>query len=69
MHAIKYRTEHRLAAGFTEHPWAALPGRIVAHVLRVAAFELGHPMPLVIDAKANDSPWDAVRCVQVVDEW
>jgi hypothetical protein len=31
-----------------------LPGRLVPHVLRVAALELGHPMPFVILVESHD---------------
>jgi hypothetical protein len=39
----------------TDHPGTNLPGRIVTHVLLMAARELGHPVPLVVLMETSDA--------------
>lgn len=68
MHTVKYETEHRLTAGLGQNPRPILPGWIMPDVLCVTAFELGHPMALVVDMEADDSPRLAPRSAQLVDE-
>jgi hypothetical protein len=43
-----------LAALFFDDPWAERPRRIVAHVLAVAAGQIGDPVFLLILMKADD---------------
>lgn len=40
----------------------------MTHVLRMAALEIGNPMPLVVDVKAHYAPRDAARRAQVAGE-
>src|SRR4051812_1428830 len=46
----------RARAAFGRHnPWPVDPRRAMAHVLRVAAFQVGDPVPLVVLMKAGDA--------------
>jgi hypothetical protein len=47
----------RRSAGLRRHPLAHLPGRIVTHVLPVAALELRDPIAKLVAVVANDTPW------------
>src|SRR4029078_83814 len=40
-----------------QHPGTQLPWRLVAHVLPVTAFELGHPVAVLVLMKAGDAPF------------
>lgn len=51
---MQSRPEHLGSAFLGDYPGSVLPGRIVAHVLCVTAFEVGDPMPFLVDVKAND---------------
>jgi hypothetical protein len=53
-HAAEFNTEHFLPARFGNDPWAALPGRIVTHVLSVSAGQLGDPVAIDILIKPCD---------------
>jgi len=53
--ARKQVTEHRCAPVCGSRPWAVDPGRIVANVLEVAAFELGNPVVFPVNVKAGDA--------------
>jgi len=55
LQATERRAEHALAACGSRDPGAADPGRRVTHVLMVAAFELGHPVLLVVAMVPGDS--------------
>src|SRR6188474_164099 len=39
-----------------QYPLAILPRRVVPHVLRVSAFQIRHPVPLIVLVKADDRP-------------
>ena len=52
--------ELRAALG-GQHPEPVLPGRIVANVTGVAAFEIGYPMLLVILVESDDSAFHLFR--------
>lgn len=45
----------------TQHPGTNLPGRIVPHVLGVPALQVGDPVPLVIEMKTHDAPFQGLR--------
>jgi hypothetical protein len=51
---IQRGANHRGSALSCLHPRPDLPRGLVPDVLRVAAFEFGHPMPLQIFVKADD---------------
>ena len=53
---LERRADARTAALDGNDPWPHLPGRIVSHVLRMAALELGHPVPFVVLSEADDTP-------------
>jgi hypothetical protein len=48
------RTDVLGAALFRIHPWADDQGRLVPHVLRVAALEVRHPVAVGVDLEARD---------------
>ena len=48
------RADHRGSPVMRENPGSLLPGRIVSHVNRVTALEVGHPMLLFVRVKADD---------------
>jgi hypothetical protein len=52
--ALKLDTEAALPALRGRHPRTLLPGRTMAHVLRVAALKLGHPVGVFVLMEAND---------------
>ena len=52
--ALELRTEVRRAALRRGDPHADLPRRIVPHVLRVPALELGHPVAFLVLMVADD---------------
>lgn len=66
MHTVKHCAEHRIATGLGEYPGPVLPGRIVSYMLRVAALEVGDPMPFLVDVKADDPSRYAPRSAQIV---
>src|SRR5580698_4515956 len=47
-------TDARRALLPRRHPWTSLPRRIVPHVLRVAALEVGDPIADVVLMKSDD---------------
>src|SRR5688572_13354052 len=53
--AVQHLPEHLLATLRRDHPGPVGPRRIVADVLVVAAFELGHPVLRFIEMKAGDA--------------
>ena len=61
MLAVEDPAESALAAFGSRDPVASGPGRIVTHVLSVAAFEIGDPMAVFIEMKADDAPGSHVR--------
>ena len=52
--AFQRRADALAAALDGNHPRAHLPGWIVAYVLRVAALEVGYPVPLIVLMESND---------------
>jgi hypothetical protein len=58
---VEQAAERRLPSLPRRHPRALDPRRNVAHVLEVAACELGHPVTLVVAVKAGDRLVDASR--------
>lgn len=46
-------------AGFGQYPGAVVPRRGVAHMLVMAAIQLGNPVPFIIKMKANDDAFHA----------
>ena len=64
--AVTVRTEHRVSCCIGEHPRPQLERRTVAHVLRVAARQLGHPIAVLVAAEADDRPLHFPRLTQAV---
>jgi hypothetical protein len=54
--AFQRFSQEARTSSFGHHPVSHLPGRIVTHVLGVAALEIGDPMTFVILMKADDLP-------------
>ncbi len=54
LYAVDSRAEERASAVFSEHPRSHLPGRIVTHVLSVAAVEVGNPEAALVLVKTDD---------------
>jgi hypothetical protein len=52
--ALKLDTEAALPALRGRHPRTLLPGRTMAHVLRVAALKLGHPVGVLVLMETYD---------------
>lgn len=52
--AGEFGTDARRASFRRRHPWTALPRRIVTHVLRMAACEVGDPIAAVVLVKSDD---------------
>src|SRR5665213_2575880 len=57
LHALKRSAEEAATALCGHDPGPHLPRRIVAHVLRMSAFEIGHPVLLNVLMKADDATW------------
>jgi hypothetical protein len=59
-----------LPAPLGYYPGPVLPGRIVANVLRVAAFQISDPMKLLILVESGDAAWNRgpVRIHQVLSD-
>jgi hypothetical protein len=55
--AVQGSTDEASSPIFRRHPRPNLPGRIVPHVLGMAALEFGNPMLLIILVESNDSPF------------
>jgi hypothetical protein len=53
--AVQRRAQPRVSRLLLEHPRPLLPGRIMPHVLRMPALQIGHPMPLCVLMKSDDS--------------
>ncbi|MEA2723751.1 MAG: hypothetical protein QOH59_1522 [Gemmatimonadales bacterium] len=53
--ALERRAQPALSTFFGCHPVPNLPGRIVTHVLLMAARELRHPVPLLVLMKTCDA--------------
>jgi|SRR5882672_1655541 len=51
---IELATDAFGAAIFCGYPWAVFPRRIVAHMLGVAAFEIGNPVLFFVLMKADN---------------
>jgi hypothetical protein len=61
-HAAEYGAEERAAPLGRRHPRPHLPRRVVPHVLRVAALELGHPMLFLVAMETHDpARWPGSR--------
>ena len=58
-HALELHAEARCAPFRNRDPDADLPRRIVPDVLRVPAFELGHPVAFLVLMVADDRPTHA----------
>jgi hypothetical protein len=54
-HALQPLADHAGSTGVGQHPWSDLPRRLVAHVLGVAALEVGHPVAFGVLVKSRDS--------------
>jgi hypothetical protein len=54
--ALEIFSEKGCATRLGGHPGSYLPGRIVTHMLRMAALEVRDPMPFLILMEADDSP-------------
>jgi hypothetical protein len=54
--ALQPLPDHAVPAGVGQHPWTDLPRRLVAHVLGVAALEVGYPVAFDVLMKSRDSP-------------
>jgi hypothetical protein len=54
-HALQPLADHAGSTGVGQHPWSDLPRRLVAHVLGVAALEVGHPVAFGVLVKPRDS--------------
>lgn len=54
--AVEFGTNPAGSAIRSCHPLAELPGRIVTHVLAMAALQLGHPVTLFVKMEAGDWP-------------
>jgi hypothetical protein len=52
--AIELDTDPALPALGRRHPRTLLPRRLMAHVLRVSALKLGHPVGVLILMEADD---------------
>jgi hypothetical protein len=57
-HAVESGSQVRRPAFRAEHPGAGSGWRIVAHVLRVAATEIGHPVVFVVLIITRDGPFN-----------
>jgi hypothetical protein len=53
--AVQQHSQVSFPALRRDDPGASLPGRIVAHVLGMAALQVGHPMPLLILMEVNNA--------------
>jgi len=60
-HAIQKCADGPGAAAGSLHPWAVCPGRIVPDMLTMAAFQFGHPVPLVVLVESDNSPFHMSR--------
>jgi hypothetical protein len=58
LHASQSLADETRTSRFGRHPRPRLPRRIVPHVLRVAALELGNPMSFIILMEADDPSWN-----------
>lgn len=54
--AFQPLTHHAGPAVLGHDPWTDLPGRFVAHVLGVAALEIGDPLTFAVLVKTDDPP-------------
>lgn len=68
MHAVQHGAEHGPATFFGYNPGPVLPGRIVPHVLRVAAFQVGDPVVFLVGVEADDPPRNTACPVQLAGE-
>jgi hypothetical protein len=57
-HALQLGMQVLCASFSCRHPNPHLPRRIVAHVLRVSALEISHPVAFVIGVIPDDLPRD-----------
>ena len=48
------------ATGLRDHPWPLLPRRIVTHVLRMAALQVGDPIADVVLMEPDDAARNGV---------
>lgn len=53
-YTVEFKTEHLPPTRFALYPWAALPGRIVTHMLSVSAVQLSDPVAVDILIKSCD---------------
>jgi hypothetical protein len=51
--ALEHRLEPASPTLLARHPATNLPGRIMTHVLAMAALQLGHPVPLLVLMEAG----------------
>jgi hypothetical protein len=54
LHAVELCAYELRSPLFAIHPRTVLPRRIVAHVARVAALEIGHPVTLLVPMESDD---------------
>jgi hypothetical protein len=63
MEAVEFDPDPAGPAFGRRHPLADLPGRVVAHVLAMAAHQVGHPVAFFVEVEAGDL---AKQCLAAV---
>lgn len=58
LHATKRAADEARPAGFRCDPRPRLPRRLVPHMLRVTALEVGDPMTFIILMEPDDPSWN-----------